>query len=253
MNMSELSQPNESSKFKPDVSIIIPTYNRYKYCKRAIDSILKQTFLNHSKIEIIVVNDKSTTPDYQHPFVSSHPNCTIKTIHLNENSRSMLSFACAGYVRNIGVKEATADIIALVDDDDWMVETRIERQFDEMKKRNASIICSDGYAYDARNTDQPLVVYNKGLHWNILKQRCKLQDEFPAVWDLVFLRQHNTVITSSMMMKKECWEHVGGMRHIPNGQEDYDCWLRLLEHYTIDYIDEPLFIYDLGHGDGSLY
>lgn len=43
------------------VSVIIPTYNRFKYLLNTIKSIKEQTYLN---IEIIVVNDKSTEKEY---------------------------------------------------------------------------------------------------------------------------------------------------------------------------------------------
>ena len=43
------------------VSVIIPTYNRFKYLMNTIDSIKKKTYSN---IEIIVVNDRSKQGDY---------------------------------------------------------------------------------------------------------------------------------------------------------------------------------------------
>ena len=43
------------------VSVVIPTYNRFKYLLNAIISILTQTYKN---IEIIVVNDGSTEDEY---------------------------------------------------------------------------------------------------------------------------------------------------------------------------------------------
>ena len=50
------------------VSVIIPTYNRFKFLLRTIDSIKKQTYKN---IEIIIVNDRSTEKEYyEHKFDS---------------------------------------------------------------------------------------------------------------------------------------------------------------------------------------
>lgn len=43
------------------VSVIIPTYNRFKYLLNTIKSVKAQTYLN---IEIIVVNDKSIQKEY---------------------------------------------------------------------------------------------------------------------------------------------------------------------------------------------
>ena len=42
------------------VSVIISTYNRFRHLIQAIDSVRNQT---HQNIEIIVVNDSSTTND----------------------------------------------------------------------------------------------------------------------------------------------------------------------------------------------
>ncbi len=38
---------------------------------------------------------------------------------------------------------------------------------------------------------------------------------------------------------------------VKNDVEDYDCWLRALEHTDCIYLSEPCIYYDLGHGYGS--
>jgi GT2 family glycosyltransferase len=76
------------------VSVIIPTYNRFEYLQNAIASVKNQTYKN---IEIIVVNDNSSQPDYYTQKLEG-----VTMIHLDQNSRVKKGYPCAGYVRNQG-------------------------------------------------------------------------------------------------------------------------------------------------------
>jgi glycosyltransferase involved in cell wall biosynthesis len=58
----------------PLISIIIPSYNRFNYLCRTIDSIKNQTYTN---FEIIVINDNSTEPEYLTKEIEN-----VKMIHL---------------------------------------------------------------------------------------------------------------------------------------------------------------------------
>ena len=87
------------------VSVIIPTYNRFKYLLNTIKSVQAQTYKN---IEIIVVNDCSTQDEYYTYNWTELTNSTnstdsIKIIHLEQNSKSKFNYGCAGYVRNQGI------------------------------------------------------------------------------------------------------------------------------------------------------
>ena len=43
------------------------------------------------------------------------------------------------------------------------------------------------------------------------------------------------------------------MKCVKNGEEDYDCWLRALNHTDSVYVNDVCFYYDAGHGDGRNY
>ena len=43
------------------------------------------------------------------------------------------------------------------------------------------------------------------------------------------------------------------MRHLINSREDYDCWLRALEHTDRVFVKDVCIYYDAGHGDGQDY
>ena len=88
------------------VSVIIPTYNRFKYLLNTIKSVKDQTYPN---IEIIVVNDKSIEKEY---YDYDWSNNNIKIIHLQKNSKEIFGYACAGFVRNRGIEISSGKYIA---------------------------------------------------------------------------------------------------------------------------------------------
>ena len=67
------------------VSVVIPTFNRFKYLLNTIESVKKQTYSN---IEIIVVNDFSTEREY---YEYDWKENGINIIHLEENSRKIFA------------------------------------------------------------------------------------------------------------------------------------------------------------------
>lgn len=97
-------------------SIIISAYNIEKYIKRAIDSVLEQTFTNY---ELIVVNDCSKDSTLEK--IKEYDDSRIVIIN-NERNRGL------GAVRNIGIEKATGEYIVHLDGDDTLFEkTTLER------------------------------------------------------------------------------------------------------------------------------
>ena len=103
------------------ISVIIPTYNRYEFVNRAINSVINQTYKD---IEIIVVDDCSEDPRYQE--LSKNKN--IKYFRLDK--RSGLP-ACG---RNLGIKNSLGEWVAFLDDDDYWVEKKLEKQMEYSNK-----------------------------------------------------------------------------------------------------------------------
>jgi teichuronic acid biosynthesis glycosyltransferase TuaG len=236
------------------VSVVIPTYNRFRYLLNTIKSVKAQTYTN---IEIIVVNDCSTEPEYYSYDWSKNG---INMIHLDKNSKSIFGYACAGYVRNMGVVQASGDYIAFCDDDDIWFPSKIDLQLKAMKESGQKMSCTDGLFGNGVYDDSKIYKkYNAEHYFNELKNIYKnkgskrLNDGFPEVWDLDFLTVHNCVVTSSVLIRKDLLEEINYMKRIRNSKEDYDCWLRALEHTNIVYVDEVCFYYDGGHGYGQNY
>ena len=92
------------------VSAVITTHNRLDYLKRAIESVMSQTYPN---IECIVVSDAST--DGTDEYCNGRDDIKYISISKNESHGG-------NYARNLGIKAAKGKYVAFLDDDDaWLI------------------------------------------------------------------------------------------------------------------------------------
>ena len=108
----------------PLVTILMPVYNAELYLKRAIESILNQTYKN---IEFLIINDGST--DNSLAIIKSYSDKRIVLIENDKNSGLIYSL-------NIGLKKASGKYIARMDADDISYPTRIQKQCAFMENHN---------------------------------------------------------------------------------------------------------------------
>lgn len=236
---------------EPKVSVVIPTFNRFEYLLNAIESVNLQDYEN---LEIIVVNDASTQKEYyEYDFKKN-----IKKIDLDINFKEKFGFPTDA-VRNEGVKIASGKYIAFLDDDDIWLENKINIQVDKMESNKIKFSSTEGFfgngVFDKTKNYQ---LYNSKKFYKKIKYKYKNTKyyknfEYPEIWDLDFIKIHNCIITSSVMVEKDLFDSIGGFNALPNGVGDYDCWLRLLKNTNLMYINEPLFYYDGSHGSGRNY
>lgn len=232
------------------ISVIIPTYNRFQQLLNAIHSVKQQTY---PIIEIIVVNDCSTDQTYYN-YDFATLDIDIHIIHLEKNTKELLGYPCAGFVRNIGINKATGTYIAFLDDDDIWFPKKLELQINAMINSKCQMCCTDGLiGLGEYNPDNKYKIYNAeqcylGIR-NIYRNNKKdyLEYGFPDIWDYDFLKIHNCVICSSVLMHKDILARINNMNLYPNGQEDYDCWLRALQYTKCVYIKDICFYYDSVH------
>ena len=114
---------NIKPESKPDISIILPTYNRCDIVKRAINSALSQTF---KTFEIIVVDDCSTDNTKQEVLSISD-----KRIHYIQHNRNKGGSAA----RNTGINQSKGKYITFLDDDDEYPEDRLTSLISVLESR----------------------------------------------------------------------------------------------------------------------
>ena len=233
------------------VSAIIPTYNRFRYLLNAVKSIQQQTYPN---IEIIVINDGSTQKEYYEYDWTFH---NIIIIHLDKNTKELFGYACSNFVRNKGIEVSSGKYIAFCDDDDIWFPNKIELQIKAMHESGCKMSSTDGLIgrgmYDPAKSYKK---YNAENHYatlqNIYRKKGSnlLDNGFPTIWNLDFLKIHNCMICSSVLIEKNILEKINMMKCMKNGGEDYYCWKQAIEHTNSVYVKDICFYYDLNHGNG---
>jgi hypothetical protein len=219
------------------VSVIIPTYNRFKYLMNTIASIKAQTY---PALEIIVVNDASTQREY---YDYTWP-ADIKIIHLATNSKTLLGYASCGHVRNQGIPVATGKYIAFCDDDDTWFSNKLELQIKAMRADGCQMSSTDGLV--GHGVFDPVILNKK---YSDLFTQVKL----PELWDLALMQSTNYMLCSSVMLEKTLLDKINNFRPLKSSVEDHDCWLRALQHTKSAYVNVPCVYYDMNHGDGRHY
>jgi glycosyltransferase involved in cell wall biosynthesis len=210
------------------ISIVIPTYNRSVELKRALKSVLSQTYKN---FEVIVVDNNST--DGTDAMLKDLNDQRIRLLKINNNGVIAAS-------RNLGINASSGKWIAFLDSDDWWYSNKLER---------VMRYCNSGY--DVCYHDLKIISSQKifNLHQ---KKMSGYQVKRPVFNDLIQLG--NALSNSSVIVKASLIKQVGGLcediRLI--AAEDYECWIRLSKLTNrFKYIPETLGCYWIGTANTS--
>ena len=227
------------------VSVIIPSYNRYGQLLDAIKSVKAQTYKH---LEIIIVNDASTQPEY---YTDSFEGC--KVVHLDVNTKQKFGFVALGYIRNQGIAISNGQYLAFLDDDDIWMPTKLEVQLNHMKQTGCKMSCTEGYfGIGVYDSTKKYPLFNSEQFRDVIKYyfACKgkehlLWNGYPYIWNREFLQCHNCAIVSSVMVEKDTMKQIDYFNNSANiATEDYTCWLNVLTLTNAVYISEPLFYYN---------
>jgi glycosyltransferase involved in cell wall biosynthesis len=126
----------------PLVSVILPTYDRQEFLAEAIETVAEQTY---DEIELIIVDDHS--PESPRDIVENAPDEGLRDVVFVRHDENKGASAA----RNTGIKRASGELIALLDDDDLWVSDKIERQVAEFRRSGSEVgvVCTGIRSVDA--------------------------------------------------------------------------------------------------------
>lgn len=201
------------------VSVITPTYNRAKFLKEAISSILNQDYPN---FELIVVDDGSI--DETASIIDDYGN-RIKYIRIAHQGVSR--------ARNVGISQAKGELISFLDSDDIWRPKKLSIQVEFFKYHPDALVCQTEEIWIRNGVRVNPKKYHKkpsGMIFEQCLKRCM-------------------VSISAAMMHKALFEAVGLFDESFPVCEDYDLWLRVAKTYPIYLLEEALVIKRGGHMD----
>lgn len=210
---------------KPRISAVITTFNQSGFLREAMTSVLSQ---QDCAPEVILVDDGSedATIEVAAPFAER-----VRIIQTGHHG--------AAAARNTGWRAATADLIAFLDGDDVWLPEKLKWQLDRyVAQPDAGLIYSDTMRVRPDRTP----IDRWGVHMR------------PVSGDslLPMLRQ-NRVHTSTVVMRRDVLEQLGGFDETLPGWEDIDLWTRTAARYPFGYVDRVLACYRMhAHGISHL-
>lgn len=212
----------------PKVSIIITTYKRKKeMVVRAVKSAINQTYLN---TEIVVVDDSPS--DYLHredvrQAILALGDERIKVIWHDTNRG-----ACAA--RNTAIRASNGEYVIYLDDDDEFLPEMIEKRLAGFTDSDIGLVYSKRYLCPNGDKSKMYVPEQKMIAGDIFK----------------YVMQDN-IICAFPMVRRECFDTCGMFDEEQLSAQDYEMWLRILQKYKANYVDEPLAIVYL-HDEGRI-
>ncbi|AJG97792.1 hypothetical protein LF65_01178 [Clostridium beijerinckii] len=208
------------------ISVIIPYYNRESTLKRALDSVLNQTYKDY---EIILIDDGST--DKSKFIVKEYirNNKNVKILSLSQSNSG------AAAARNLGVRNASGEYIAFLDSDDSWENDKLQIQLKYMEELDLDLISTN---------------INIRMHNKIVKKYCTAINKEISFKKSLF---KHYAYTPSVVMKKSAFLELGMFPESMKLGEDIYLFERCIRKYRCYVISDFLTnVYKPMYGNSGL-
>jgi glycosyltransferase involved in cell wall biosynthesis len=200
----------------PLVSVVIPTYYRNEHLKRALESVIAQTY---EPVEIIVVDDSGEGNASR--VVDEYPNIEFLTHEQNQGAQA---------ARTNGIERAEGKYVNLLDDDDRMKEDKLKKQVELIESDSEVGVVYCGKEWENGHKILP----NHDIRGDVLEHALQFQTTPSS--------------PSAMLIEKAVLADILPLADRP-GADDLGMKIELAERTKFDFVDEPLLVQ--GHAEES--
>ena len=208
-------------------SVIIPLYNKAPYVRKALDSIVSQTFKDW---ECVIVDDGST--DKSVAICDEYiKNLKFETLNLKPENIRIISQPNAGVAaaRNNGVRVSCGEYVCFLDADDWWESIFLE----EMDKLIEEYPDAGLYATN--------YIYYKPGKTHVALNLPRGYMNYPEA----YIQSGAMPVTSiTTCMPRKVFDEIGGFPVGIKLGEDFLLWAKTALHYKVAFCEKPLAYYN---------
>ena len=199
----------------PQVSIVIPTYNRVEYLKQAIASCLDPQA--STEIEVVVVDDGSSDGSIE--WLNSLDDRRVRVMRQTRRG--------APVARNTGLQSSTAPLIKFLDDDYVLEPGSLDVQLTRMSDLTAREIPYGRVQW----------IDADGAAIGETRHRPRAPGEDPVIHVM-----YNNIMTAAPLHRREALLEVGGFDPTLDSAQEYELHLRLAATgYVFRYFDDVVY------------
>lgn len=203
----------------PDVSVVVTTYRRNEWLRRAVESVLDQT---HEPAEVLVVDGSGD--EHARPVVESFDD--VVYLPQDENRGPVAD-------RNRGIERAAGAYVHLLDDDDQLAPEALAKQVARAEETGAGVV----YCGLSRERDADTVLLPD-------------DDARGDVLELALSMQQPPIFPSTMLMDAAVLDECVPLPEHYSGAGDTALVVELARRTDFEFVAEPLTV--RGEADFSL-
>lgn len=196
----------------PRISVILPTFNRAPWLRRAIDSVLAQT---ERDFELIVVDDGST--DATAEILESY-GARIRVLRQPRGG--------AYVARNLALRASDSELVAFIDSDDLWYPNRLAAQLPLLQRPEVGLVFGNATIKGSRGGAFAITPPKRG----------KVMRHF--LWG-------NFICTSTVLVRRSV---LGTFVEDVQRSADYLAFFRVAQRCELEYVDEYLVEYTVHSG-----
>ncbi len=206
----------------PKFSVIVPLYNKAPYVRKALESIVSQTYKDW---ECIVINDGSfdNSLEVVKNFVDEFKMYDLRFKIVDQKNAGVAA------ARNRGVAESHGEYVCFLDADDWWEPEFLEEMDKLVKEYPDAGLYATNYIYYKPGKTHVALNLPRG-YMNYPEAYC--EGSAMPVW------------TGATCMPRKVFDEMGGFPVGIKLGEDFLLWAKTAMHYKVAFCEKPLAYYN---------